>query len=284
MQTYESLLIWSSVALYALTTALLLVAFVFNKERILDRLVFLLVPAFIAHTIVFAIRWQLTGYFPANGEYENGVTSGWFAVLLTLYLFFRRKGYRGAALFTIPATLLFLGYGLMIDPEHQPLGAALKSTWLVIHVAFAHLAFGAYVVASGLGLVYLLKDRKERQGKAVAGTIYGRFPALPLIDEMMFKFVVFGFIADAIMIAAGMIWAKDLWGSYWSWDPIEVWSLVSWLIYGLAIHLRVTLGWRGRRLAWILLFAIIGIIITFWGVDLVVSNAMHAFGVGGRGR
>ena len=58
------------------------------------------------------------------------------------------------------------------------------------------------------------------------------------------------------MIGAGSIWAKDLWGSYWSWDPVETWSLLSWLIYGVALHLRFTLRWGGRRLAWLLIFAV----------------------------
>jgi cytochrome c-type biogenesis protein CcsB len=277
MTTGESVLIWGAIYLYTAITIMLLTAFIFNKERLLDRIVYLLVPAFVAHTIVFILRWSMTGYFPANGDYENGITSGWFAIALTLWLFLRRKGLRGAGLVTVPITLLVLGYGIMINPGGQPLAASLKSTWLIIHVLFAQLAFGAYAVASGLGLVYILKENAAKKG--VDSALYNRFPVLPVIDEVMFKFTIFGFITDAIMIAAGSIWAKDLWGSYWSWDPVEVWSLVAWLIYGLTIHLRVTLGWRGRRLAWILIFAILGIIISYWGVDIVVQNTLHAFGV-----
>lgn len=278
--TAESILIWSSIYAYAVISVMLLIAFIFNKERLLNAVLYILAPAFLMHTIVFIMRWIMTGYFPANGEYENGITGGWFAVLLTLGLFIRKKGLRGAGLVTVPATLLFLGYGIMKNPGGQPLAASMKSSWLIIHVLFAQLAYGAYVVASGLGLVYILKDNRGRKGRE--SSFYNKFPALPLIDEIMFKFVVFGFIADAVMIAAGSIWAKDLWGSYWGWDPVEVWSLVSWLIYGLTIHLRVTLGWRGRRLAWILIFAILGIIITYWGVDVVFKSTQHAIGVTSR--
>ena len=277
MSNTESFLIWGSIYLYSIITIILLVAFIFNKEKLLNLTTYLLAPAFIAHSIVFFMRWQMTGYFPANGEYENGITSGWFAIMLTLYVFFRKKGLRGVALVSVPFTLLFLGYGIMVNPGGQPHSAALKSSWLIIHVLFAQLAYGAYLIACGLGLVYILKDNKIRKG--AESSFYSRFPALPLIDETMFKFVVFGFIADAIMIAAGSIWAKELWGSYWSWDPVEVWSLVTWLIYGLTIHLRAAFGWKGRRIAWILIFAILGIIIAYWGVDLVVKNTQHVFGV-----
>jgi ABC-type transport system involved in cytochrome c biogenesis permease subunit len=82
------------------------------------------------------------------------------------------------------------------------------------------------------------------------------------------------------MIAAGSIWAKNLWGSYWSWDPVETWSLLSWLVYGVALHLRVTMGWRGRKLAWLLVFAIIGVLVSFWGVNLIMEGSLHVFNVG----
>jgi ABC-type transport system involved in cytochrome c biogenesis permease subunit len=100
-----------------------------------------------------------------------------------------------------------------------------------------------------------------------------------VIDESMFRFVVYGFIAEIIMIVSGSIWAKDLWGSYWGWDPVEVWSLISWLLYGLAIHLRVTLGWKGRRMAWLMILLLSTVIITYWGIDVVVENTRHMFGV-----
>ncbi|MDA8084227.1 MAG: cytochrome c biogenesis protein CcsA [Nitrospiraceae bacterium] len=277
MSWVESLLAWGMIYAYALSTVLLLTAYVFNKELLLRYVPFLMVPAFIAHTAIFVIRWQRTGYFPANGEFENAVNGGWFAILLTLYVLLRRRGLIGLAMFTVPITLLFLGYGIMKHPTALPHGAALKSSWLIIHVFFAQLAFGAYLVAAGLGAVFLLK--KAKADKGLIHPLYEKLPSLGIIDELMFKFVIYGFICDAIMIAAGSIWAKDLWGSYWSWDPVEVWSLSSWLVYGLSIHLRQTLGWRGRRLAWLYIFAMVGIVIAYWGVDFFVKNSQHIFGV-----
>jgi cytochrome c-type biogenesis protein CcsB len=277
MNWTESILAWGIIYLYAICSILLLVSFVFHKEKLLTRVQYFLVPAFVAHTVIFVARWVRTGYFPANGEFENAISGGWFAILLTLGMYYRRRDVVGISLVTVPVTLLFLGYGIMKNPAALPHAAALKSSWLVIHVLFAQLAFGAYLVASGMGAIYLLKDSRLKKG--MTSPIHAKVPALPVLEELMFKFVVFGFIADAIMIAAGSIWAKDLWGSYWGWDPVEVWSLISWLIYGLSIHLKVQLGWKGRRLAWIYLFAILGIIITYWGVDFFVRNSQHIFGI-----
>lgn len=274
---YEGILVWGCIYLYALASFMLLAGFVFNKEKMLRLAGYVIIPAFVAQSAVFIGRWVRTGYFPANGDLENAITGGWFAIALTLYLFIRSRRQSGVALFTVPVTLLLLGYGIMNDPDPLPTAASLKSSWLIVHVAFAQLAFGAYAIASGFGLVYILKDNRERKGEV--SDFYARFPSLAVMDESMFKFVVFGFIADAIMIVAGAIWAKDLWGSYWTWDPVEVWSLISWLLYGLAIHLRVTLGWKGRRLAWLMLVLLSTVIITYWGIDAVVTNTRHIFGV-----
>jgi len=274
---YEKMLVWGCIYLYALASFLLLTGFVFNKERMLRYSSYLVIPAFIAQTMVFIGRWVRTGYFPANGDLENAVTGGWFAIAFTVYLFFKARRLSGVALFTVPATLLLLGYGIMNDPDPMPLSASLKSSWLVVHVMFAQLAFGAYAIASGFGLVYLLKDSQQRKGQLSA--VFERLPSLELMEESMFRFVLYGFIADAIMIVAGAIWAKDLWGSYWAWDPVEVWSLVSWLLYGLSIHLKVTLGWKGRRMAWLMLLLLSTVIITYWGIDVVVQQTRHVFGV-----
>ena len=165
----------------------------------------------------------------------------------------------------------FMGGGAMSDTSARPMVASLQSFWLYIHIFFAWLAYGAYTVSCGAAVVYLTKSGKN---KSADGEVLGR------LDELMFRSVVFGFITDAIMIAAGAIWAKSLWGAYWSWDPVETWSLLSWLIYGVALHLRITMGWRGRRLAWLLVFAIIGVLVSFWGVNLVMEGSSHVFNVG----
>lgn len=281
MAGLEPVLFWGSMYSYVAVTIMLMIGVIFTKERLIRWSLPVLITGFLLHSTVFISRWSMTGYFPANGNYENGISAGWFAILLTIILGFRRGSLRAAGVITVPVTLLAMGFGYMVNAGGQPHAASLKSSWLIIHVLFAQLAFGAYLVASGMGLLYILKENKQRKG--LASAFYSRLPELPLIDEMMFKFVVLGFIADAIMIGAGSIWAKDLWGSYWNWDPVEVWSLLSWLVYGLTIHLRVTLGWKGRRLAWIFIFAIIGIIIAFWGVDYIVKTGQHAFGIKSMG-
>lgn len=273
----DTTLVWFCIYCYAIVTILLLTGFIFNKEKLLSLSGYLIIPAFIANTALFVMRWVRTGWFPANGELENAITAAWFAVGFTLFLFFKRRSLSGIALFTIPVTLLMLGHGVMKAPAPLPLAASLKSSWLIVHVLIAQVAFGAYAITAGIGVLYLLKDRCLRNGQDAG--FYDRFPGLDELDELMFKFLIYGFIADAIMIVAGSIWAKELWGSYWGWDPVEVWSLFSWLLYGLSIHLRVTLGWRGRRQAWLMILLLGSVVILYWGVNFMVENSKHVFGI-----
>jgi ABC-type transport system involved in cytochrome c biogenesis permease subunit len=112
-----------------------------------------------------------------------------------------------------------------------------------------------------------MKNSAERRGRSEG--ISKKIPDLDIVDNLIFRFIIFGFIADTVMIATGSIWAHGLWGRYWGWDPIETWSLVSWLIYGAAVHLRLTMGWKNRRMAWLAIGAIVSVIISFFGIGFI---------------
>lgn len=277
MSFYESIFFWISLVLYALSSGGAMYALVFRNERITGRLLHLVSAGFAAHTAAIAARYVAQGHLPWAGDYENGLMGGWFIILMTLYVGYGRRRLHLLSVGTVPAALLIMGYGVMRNPVLAPMAASLKTVWLYIHVYFAWLAYGSYTLAMGAGVVYLLKRRDE--GRETRNRIYDQTPPPGRLEELMFRYVVFGFITDAIMIAAGAVWAKNLWGSYWSWDPVETWSLVSWLIYGVSIHLRVTLGWRGPKLAWLVICALTTVIITFFGVNFVVDTSMHFFNV-----
>ena len=272
MSAVESAFIWSAIVCYGITSALYIYSFVFGKTTLVARLPFLAAFAFLLHTAGMAARYHAVGNLPWASDYETASAGAWFVVLFTLLTTAKDRRLGGMAIGTLPFALLLLGFGVMRSPQLIPMAASLKSFWLGIHVFFAWLAFGAYAVAAGLGVVYLLKEKDPGR------PFYQKFPELPLLDELIFKYVVFGFITDAVMIASGAIWAKDLWGNYWSWDQVEVWSLVTWLSYAIAIHLRLTLGWRGKRLAWIVICALSGMVITYFGINFFVSSSLHFFG------
>lgn len=275
MATFEAAFFWVALVIYAVSGGGYIYAFVFRNDRILGKLTLLIGAGLLLHSGAIAARVAAQGHFPWSTDYENGLMGGWFIVASALCVGWRQKPLRVLGAGAIPLALLVMGYGVMRNPTLAPMAATLKSFWLYIHVFFAWLSFGAYALAMAAGVIFLLKSRPPRREEDAA--FYGRFPSLDRLDELMFRYLVFGFITNAVMIAAGSIWAKDLWGSYWSWDPVETWSLISWLMYGVAIHLRVTMGWRGKRFAWLMIGALATVIINFFGVSIVMKSTVHVF-------
>jgi cytochrome c-type biogenesis protein CcsB len=261
---------WLMMVLYALAVGGQIAGQTFRAPRLARGAFGATVAGLVLHTALVAWRWAQTGHIPTIGNFENALFGGWFIAVMAAWSGWRER-YPLVAAASLPFALLVLGGGALSDTAPSPFIASLNSFWLYIHIFFAWLAYGAYTVACGTGIVYLSKTRAGRPSPPK--------DELTRLDELMFRSTAFGFVTDGIMIAAGAIWAKDLWGSYWSWDPVETWSLLSWVIYGLVLHLRTTLGWRGRPIAWILVFAIVTVIVTFWGVNLVMSGSGHIFNV-----
>jgi cytochrome c-type biogenesis protein CcsB len=277
MAYWETIFYWIALVTYSLATGGFVYSFVFKNPRVQPKLTLLVALGFAAHTLAIVARYNATGHLPWSGHYEYVLMGGWFMIAGTLFVGWQNKTLQGLAVGTAPLVVIMMGYGYMQNPGLTPMAASLKTIWLYIHVYFAWISFGAYALAMAAGVLYLLKSKSEAQ--EVPNPAYDRFPTLGRLDELIFRYVVFGFITDTIMICAGAIWAKDLWGSYWAWDPVETWSLISWLIYGIIIHLRVTFGWRERRLAWLAVAAMSTVIICFFGVNLVVNTSLHIFQV-----
>lgn len=276
MAYYEAIFFWMALVIYALSAGGYIYALVFRNDRIVPKLLVLIGTGLAVHTGAVAARYLAQGHFPWSTDYENGLMGGWFIVASTLFVAWRQKPLRVLAVASVPTAMLIMGYGVMRNPTLAPMAATLKSFWLGIHVFFAWLSFGAYVLAMAAGVIYLLKERAQALGTASADDRFAEL-APERLDDLMFKYLVFGFITNAIMIAAGAIWAKDLWGAYWSWDPVETWSLISWLMYGAAIHLRVTMGWRGTRFSWLMIGALLTVIINFFGVSILMKSSVHVF-------
>jgi len=277
MSNFEMIFFWISLVTYSLATGGYIYSFVFKNPRFMPKLTLLVSFGFMTHTVAIVARYQAQGHLPWAGDYESAMMGGWFIIAGTLYVGWRNKSLQPLATAAVALVVVMMGFGVMRNPVLTPMAAALKNYWLYIHVYFAWLAFGAYTLAMSAGALYLLKRKSADRGEV--NPSYEKYPSLDRLDELIFRYVLFGFITDTIMISAGAIWAKDLWGSYWSWDPVETWSLVSWLIYGIAIHLRITFGWRDVRFAWVVVLALSTVIISFFGVTFVIDTSLHTFQV-----
>jgi len=258
MKNAELIFFWIAVASYLVAFISLLFKALFGKNFNFPLL--FVIAGFVSHTLTGLIRWIITGHAPVLTGFENNLAGSWFILLISLVLAKRFRVAEYFLLFVLPFSMLMLGNGIMKGIEHQELTPSFRSPWLAVHVIFAWLSYGSFSVAAGIAVYYLLiyfrvlkgEEEKKRQ-----------------LEEMNLRIVGFGFIAHTVMVSAGAIWAYGLWGSYWSWDPVETWSLITWLAYGINIHLQVTLGWRGARAQVVTLLCLIAVIVTYFGLGLI---------------
>ncbi len=166
----------------------------------------------------------------------------------------RKYDLRWLGLLVSIAVLLTLGTAVaVLYRPSAPLVPALKSTWLVIHVSAAIISGGVFLLANVIAAAYLYLDSMESKGPRSAWA--QRLPSLEVLDQLSYRLVAFVFPLWTFAVIAGAIWAESAWGRYWGWDPKETWAFITWVAYAAYLHARVTIGWRGRRAAWLCLFA-----------------------------
>jgi cytochrome c-type biogenesis protein CcsB len=190
---------------------------------------------------------------PWGNMYEFSIT-GALAFTGAYLAALRKYDLRWLGLLVSIAVLLTLGTAIaVLYRPSAPLVPALKSTWLVIHVSAAIISGGVFLLANAISAAYLYLDSMERKGPR---TLWAqRLPSLEVLDQLSYRLVAFVFPLWTFAVIAGAIWAESAWGRYWGWDPKETWAFITWVAYAAYLHARVTIGWRGRRAAWLCLFA-----------------------------
>jgi cytochrome c-type biogenesis protein CcsB len=190
---------------------------------------------------------------PWGNMYEFSIT-GALAFTGAYLAALRKYDLRWLGFLVSIAVLLTLGTAIaVLYRPSAPLVPALKSTWLVIHVSAAIISGGVFLLANAISAAYLYLDSMERKGPR---TLWAqRLPSLEVLDQLSYRLVAFVFPLWTFAVIAGAIWAESAWGRYWGWDPKETWAFITWVAYAAYLHARVTIGWRGRRAAWLCLFA-----------------------------
>jgi cytochrome c-type biogenesis protein CcsB len=267
----EITLMWSAVFIYAASAILFAVGTVFAREKLLGFAVAVAAVGIAAQTVAFAVRWVRVGHAPFLGFYEVVSAYAFATVVTTVLVAWRMPKLRSLGTVLMPLSLLALGASMLADKTDEIAGGMLSSWWLTVHVTFAKLSYSSFIVAFALAIVYLVRDRQK--GGRLA-PILDKLPAQDAVDDLSYRFAAVGLVFLSVMIAAGAIWANESWGRYWGWDPIETWSLVTWLAYSAYLHFRLTLGWRGRKSAWLLVGALPLVAFSFVVVP-VIYNSIH---------
>lgn len=269
---FEYVMFWSAVAGYSAAVLLVVAGLVFKKEWAATWSWRLSWVAFALHSASIAARWYTSGRLPYVQEYENVLMGTWVVTALYLLVGSAWQNLKVTGVGVLPFVLLSLGVSTTMSTAVAPVTAPYRSIWLGVHVTFAWFTYAAYTICAALGFLEIMKGRKD----SARYTWLEKVPAPEVLRERTMRFVGYGFLVNGVMIASGAIWAYDLWGSYWQWDPVETWSLLTWLAFGLYLHAWFTLGWRDTRLAWIAIGALFGVLMTFWGVQFLPSS-YHLF-------
>ncbi len=267
----EYVLFWTAVVLYGVSAFSYIFGLMSKHEKIFSVGLYSALAGFVLHVLVIALRWMATGISPFITISES-ITFGIFCAILIFLIFeFSNKKVRPLGVLVMPVAFVLMGWaGTLVKGAATQLAPALQSGWIWVHIIGAATGFGAVLTAAGLGLMYLLKEK-------YSGGIYGKLPEPRTLDNLGYRFVAGGFIMYGLMIVSGAFWANQVKGNYWNWDPVEVWSLISWLIYGIYLHLRITFGWRGRKLAWYALIALAAMIVSYWGIPFSVETFHSGF-------
>ena len=266
---------------YLFSAMLYIAIFVFRAKRLGLFAILVTVAAFLINTAGIGLRWQESyqagiGYAPLSNMYESLVFFAWAIAIFYLVLEWKYKN-RVLGAFSMPFAFLSMAYASFspeFGKEIKPLIPALQSNWLIAHVITCFVGYAAFAVASGMGVMYLLKDRKTN---GAPGTLLASLPELKVIDDIIHKTLVFGFLWLSAGIITGAVWANAAWGTYWSWDPKETWSLITWFVYAATLHARFTKGWGGRRIAWLAIIGFISVVFTYYGVNFLLSG-LHSYG------
>jgi cytochrome c-type biogenesis protein CcsB len=267
---------------YLFTMVLYFYYVFFKHPRLALAIKVITIVGFAAHTAGLGLRWYESyqagyGHIPLANFYETLASMAWSLVLVLLIMQQRFKNVTLGA-FVFPIASIAMAYASLspnVQDEIEPLIPALQSNWLTYHVLTCFLSYAAFAVSFGASIAFLLKKRKGEIREEETGE-EGILPAVTLLDEVIYKANAVGFLLLGIGIITGAVWANYAWGSYWSWDPKETWSLITWFIYAIFLHARLTRGWRGTRTAVLSIIGFCGVIFTFLGVNYVLSG-LHSY-------
>lgn len=228
------------------------------------------VCGFVLHTAAIICRGIGAGRLPLTNQYEFATSFAWGLCLLGLVFMLRFK-FRVMGAFISPVTFLMIGYAAMQSKEVRNIMPALRSGWLGFHVSTAIIAYGAFGVSFVLGIIFLLRDRL-----AEGGFLDQNIPEKQKLDQIEYRSVALGMLFLSFTIVTGAIWAERAWGSYWSWDPKETWSLVTWIIYAAYLHLRIRRSFKGKAAAFFAVIGFVCVLFTYIGVNTFIPG-IHSY-------
>jgi cytochrome c-type biogenesis protein CcsB len=265
----ESATIASMVVLYGLSTVAYLGYLIRQRDALHRWGLGLLLLGFAGHTLLLVALLMRTGHMPVSTLRETLLFAGW--TISGVFIAFQlRYRLRVLGVFAAPLAAAATVIAAQVPSGDQAAQPLLKSLWLGAHVLFIFMGEAALALACGLGILYLLQERAIKRKKP--GFFFRRLPSLELLDSSGYAGVIAGFVMMTIGLITGVVYAKMVWGRFWSWDIKEVWSGITWLLYAALIHARLSVGWRGRKSAVMAIVGFAVVMFTFLGVNFFLAG------------
>ena len=258
-------LFFVALVLYGLAVILEFTGTAFKKDRFLKAAWYVFLAAAVLHTAFIVTRGVIAKRLPLSNQFEFANAFAWGVALMLIAMRPRLKS-DWLSVAAMPATLLVMTYAALQPMEIRDLMPALRSAWFGVHIGSAVLSYAAFVIAGCVGLRYLLSVKKGADDRA-----------LDQMDYISYRMVAFGFLFLTVVILSGAIWAEQAWSAFWTWDPKEVWALITWIIYAVYLHLRLRMKRKGAVMAWFLVIAVPVVFFTFAGVNTLMKG-MHTYG------
>jgi len=256
--------------LFYLTSAAGYFAFLFLQKTLLHRSGYcLLLAGFMCHTATIIYGFVNSGHLPVSNMHETLSLAAW--TIAGMFLVIQYKfNIRILGIIAAPLVTLIMIVTTLLANEPSQTTSIFKNFWLIAHVVAIFIGEASFALACGLGVLYLIQENSIKTKKH--RFFFKRLPSLDLLDSTGYVCIVVGFTLLTLGLITGFVYAKSIWGRFWSWDPKEVWSGITWLFYAALLHERLIVGWRGRRSA---IMAIIGfavLLFTFLGVNLFLEG------------
>ncbi|SCX90335.1 c-type cytochrome biogenesis protein CcsB [Alkaliphilus peptidifermentans] len=258
--------------LYGLSMVLYLVFFILRSDKYASLASYLVICGLLFHTISLATRTVEASRLPLSNQYEFATSFSW-GIAACLIAFEKKYRFKILGTFVCPIIVLVTFYAALQSREIRPLMPALQSNWIILHVSTAVISYGAFAVACGISVMFLIKSYLNKNS-----FIQKNMPSLEILDTISYRAIGLGFVMLTIVIVSGAIWADQAWGRYWQWDPKETWSFITWIIYAVYLHVRLSRGWKYKNAAWFAIIGFLSILFTYVGVNTLLTG-YHSYAI-----
>ena len=260
------MLFFAALVLYFAAMLVQMIAVTMGKGKLEKPALLVFAAGLVLHTGYTVWRGILAGRLPLANQFEFANGFAWACAVMGIAMHARLRQ-KWVLTASMPAAFLVLSYAALQPMEIKEIMPALRSTWFGLHIGSAIFSYAAFAIAGGLGVYYLVQERRGADTTSIA---------MRQVDYMGYRMVCLGFLLLTVVILSGAIWAEQAWSRWWSWDPKETWALITWIIYAVYLHQRMRMNWQGRRMAWLALIALVCVLFTFAGVNILLPG-LHSY-------